>query len=161
MFKRILDSTSAAKQVAGLLNSYNQLNTHYNAQNILDESASYTVESIGKTVIGCVQVQKQAYMLSEIKHLCVHPSMRKQGFAKMLITSALDRAPTPMVYATIREENIGSIKAFESCGFKRVGEYATGTRKVFIFMAICPKWQNKVDKSQIPVYNESETGGAY
>ena len=159
MFKRILTEEEIAKQIAWLINTNNRLNKRYNINEILSVSSSYLVETLGSIVVGCVQVERQAYVLSEIKHLVVHLTMRRQGLAKILIASALNKSTTPVVYATVREDNIGSQKAFTACGFTNAGKYTTENRSIILFLATSPKWKNTVDKINSSTYNGLNIGG--
>lgn len=57
-------------------------------------------------------------MLTEVKHLVVHPMFRKMGLGRTLINTAMKKADTPIMYATIRENNIASLHIFKAAGFK-------------------------------------------
>jgi ribosomal protein S18 acetylase RimI-like enzyme len=154
MFQRVATDRVIASQVAALLNTHNKLNTKYNVEDILMDKNTYIVETLNHTVLACVQIRKQAYILSEIRHLSVTPAARHQGIGKTLVSSALISSPTPIVYATIRKDNIASIKTFESCGFVKAGIYTTGTRDIFLYVATCQKWKKKVDNPTNSFYND-------
>jgi ribosomal protein S18 acetylase RimI-like enzyme len=57
-------------------------------------------------------------MLTEVKHLVVHPLFRKMGLGRALIETAMKKADTPIMYATIRESNSSSLYIFKEAGFK-------------------------------------------
>jgi len=59
-------------------------------------------------------------MLTEVKHLVVHPMFRKMGLGRTLINTAMGKADTPIMYATIRESNAASLHIFKAAGFKIV-----------------------------------------
>lgn len=152
MFNRGLNDAEAAFQISALINTHNKLKSNHSPWDVLREKDTYIVEAIKNTVMGAIQIQKQAYILSEIKHLVVHPGCRKAGMAKHLINAALDKSITPIVYATIRQENVASIRAFSSCGFKKATHYDTNERSVLVFMRTSNKWLRKSNKN-------SEQGG--
>ncbi|MCK5016149.1 MAG: GNAT family N-acetyltransferase [Candidatus Peribacteraceae bacterium] len=155
MFNRVLNDKLLAQQVASLINNNNHLNKYYSSQEVLSQKDTYVVETLGSIVIGSIQIVKQAYILSEICHLVVHPEMRKQGVAKILILAAIKKSTTPMVYATIRKNNTGSRKAFKSCGFLNVGHYTTGNRDVLLYVSTCKRWKKQIDITQSPDYTNT------
>lgn len=147
MFNRGLNDTEAAIQISVLINAHNKLKGNYSPWDILREKETYIVEAVKNTVLGAIQIQKQAYVLSEIKHLVVRPECRKAGMAKHLIKAALNKSTTPIVYATIRQENVASIRAFNSCGFKKTAHYDTNKRSVLVFMRTSSKWLRSGNKN--------------
>ena len=56
-------------------------------------------------------------MLTEVKHLVVHRSFRRVGVGDALVKLAMQRADTPLLFATIREKNEASISLFQKAGF--------------------------------------------
>ena len=158
MFARVLNDNLIATQIAALLNKHNKLGVHYSKDGILLEKDTYIVETVDRFVVAAVQIKRLSYAISEAKHLVVRTNMRKKGLAKSLVTAAVNRSTTPIVIATIREENAGSIKTFESCGFVCSGKYTTNTRDVLLYMTTSPKWRKKVDKNRKLSYPDL-TGG--
>ncbi len=144
MFKHIIDDRETASQIAGLLNKYNGLNTHYSTSLIFDAQNEYIVETFGPLVVGCIKVEKQSYNISELKHLVVLPEMRGRGIARALIRAGVLRAESPIIYAMIREDNGFSRRAFEASGFSNTGLYTTGERDVLFYMSTSPKWKKQV-----------------
>lgn len=59
-------------------------------------------------------------MLTEIKHLVVHKSFRRIGMGEALVNLGIQRADTPLLFATIREKNEASITLFQKAGFNIV-----------------------------------------
>lgn len=144
MFKRTISDEEMALQISGLLNKHSKLSMVYSPEHIYNERNSYIVETIGQIVVGCVQVEKQAYALSEIKHLVVRPEMRGRGIARSLVGAALNFSATPLAYATIRKENLSSQAVFRACGFINASYYTTGDRDLLMFVATSPKWKKQV-----------------
>ena len=68
-------------------------------------------------VFGSVCTYRLNFMLTEVKHLVVHPMFRKMGLGKTLINKAIAKVETPIMYATIRESNIASMHIFNAAGF--------------------------------------------
>lgn len=130
---RNLTATQAAK-IAWLLNSQNNLTTHYSAGKVMSSSAEYYFCNFGEIIAGCVAVEKVSFTLSEIKHLSVHPDYKRRGIASFLIKKSLFFSKTPFIYATIRSQNIGSIKAFERFGFVQSAEVVRGTNKLGLYV---------------------------
>jgi len=148
MFKRTIDDYSIAKQITLLLNKNNKLTIRYQPEDILHVKDTYIVETIGEIVIGCIQVEKQSYIMSELKHLVVHPDMRKRGIAKNLVLAGIKKSITPLLYATIRQDNIASLNTFKFCKFLCVGKYTTGNRNILLHVITCPKWDEQVYKTE-------------
>lgn len=118
-----------SKQVCELINTYNHLGATYRPENILSYSSSYTLYLLNNKVLGCVKVEKQSYTFTELKHVCVREKFRKIGLSKVLIKRSLSKVLTPLVYATVRDDNIPSLKLFNSFGFKIGAAYFIGHRK--------------------------------
>ena len=108
---------SMARQIAVLVNKYNRLYKKHSEYSVLKDRADYFVEVVADKVIGCVGLAKKHTTISEIKHVCVHPTYRRRGIAKKLINLAMANCKTPFVYMTIREDNIPSLMTAKSLGF--------------------------------------------
>lgn len=139
-FNRILGDLKTAEQIANLINANNNLVTIHDPNEVYMARNEYIVETLMGRVIGCVRVQKQSYSITEIKHLCVIKEFRGHGLAKLLIKTGLNMAQSPLVYATVRKDNIGSIKAFESTGFINATAYQTVDRLILCLVSTAPKW---------------------
>ena len=108
-----------AAQVAALLNKHNRLFYRVSIHTILHRKVNYLLELFGDTVLGCIGIRYEKRSDTvEICHLCVHEVARGQGLAKKLIQRAVELSPRDRIWCHIREENIPSIKAFVSQGFK-------------------------------------------
>lgn len=106
-----------AAQVAHLLNLHNRLRTPYNAFKVLNSKTVYLPEVLGGLVFGSIGVQRVSFLLSEVKHLVVHPILRRAGLGRGLLKKAMATAITPLLFATIRADNEASIALFVSMGF--------------------------------------------
>ena len=142
MISRILLKEDIAFQLAQLINRYNNLESTYTKELILNNKANYIVESIGTRVIGCAAIEKQAYAISELKHIVVSPEARRTGIASYLVSSAISKSQTPLIYATVREDNPASQKLLEKRGFSSVGFYTTEKRDVKLYVITSKKWIN-------------------
>lgn len=142
MFYRSIDAQDIARQLAGLLNTYNGLAQTRHAIDILNSKTDYVVETHGKLVIGAVGIRKLSFHLSEVKHLSVHEKWRGKGVGRFLLKRADGLCQTPFAYVTIREDNLPSIRLFESVGFSRAGEYSGKGRRVLILIKEIGKWKS-------------------
>lgn len=88
----------------------------------------------GESVIASVAVQRVGFLLSEVKHLVVHPSFRGAGLSKIMLAKAIVGAQTPFLYATIREGNEASLNLFRRYGFEGVDSAEVGSHNVIILM---------------------------
>jgi ribosomal protein S18 acetylase RimI-like enzyme len=147
MFQRLLQETEIARQVALLINNNNDLNSKLNAATVLANRKGYIVESSGTEVVACVKLERQSYNMSEIKHLVVISKYRKCGLAKRLVLESLKRSTNPIVYATVRKDNIPSQKVFQACGFINSGQYTTGNKVILLYIVTSPKWRNALDRT--------------
>jgi N-acetylglutamate synthase-like GNAT family acetyltransferase len=141
MFYRGMDARDIARQVAGLLNTYNGLARNRHAIDILNSQTNYVVETHGRLLVGAVGIRKLSFHMSEIKHLAVHKKWRRKNVGTFLLKRAIALVETPLVYATIREDNLPSIRIFESVGFSRVGGYNGTGHNVLIFTREIDRWK--------------------
>jgi ribosomal protein S18 acetylase RimI-like enzyme len=109
---------SVAEQIAHLLNQHNSLQTPYTGDKVIGAKAKYHPIQHEGLVFGSVATHRLNFMLTEVKHLVVHPTFRKMGLGHKLIKTAMGRADTPVIYATIRKDNTASLYLFEKAGFR-------------------------------------------
>ncbi len=150
MFLYGISDQGISTQIAGLINDYNGLAEPKTRAAILQSRTDYVVETHGKLVIAAVGLNKNSYTLTEIKHLVVRPEWRKKGVAQFVTKRALSLVTTPMAYATIRENNIASLKLFEKLGFIHSGKYSTKDHQVILLTKAAPGWQKRLDQSWKP-----------
>lgn len=147
MFYRVLTDMEIATQVAGLINTHNNLATRRRGVDILEGKSVYIVETHGNRVIGAVGLDKKCSSLTEIKHLVVYPQWRKQGLARFLLQKAITLCNSPLMFATIRHNNKSSLTLFERMGFSKAGEYLAkdihGNHKVVLTTRTAPKWKTQ------------------
>jgi ribosomal protein S18 acetylase RimI-like enzyme len=92
-------------------------------------------------LIGAVKLIKFDWYLGGIKHLTVKDSLRKKGHGKQLIEMAEKAAITQnirVLQATIRRNDIASIKCFKRKGYKEVNCFFNKRthRDILIFQKI-------------------------
>lgn len=108
---------SMARQIATLINGYNKLHKRHTEYSVLASNVDYFVEIINDKVVGCAGVDKRYPTLSEIKHVCVAPSHRRQGVATKLIELAIANCETDYVYMSIRSDNVPSLMTAKTLNF--------------------------------------------
>jgi ribosomal protein S18 acetylase RimI-like enzyme len=158
MFYFNLDHASIAHQVAGLINSYNNLSMKRSANSIRHGKTDYIVETHGKWVLGATGIDRQSYTFTEIKHVVVHPDWRGKGLAKRLVRRAMDIISTRMIYCTVRNDNEASLELFKSCGFQVAGSYPAEDHTVIILARAAPQWEKRkpLSKSKLS-FSDAET----
>jgi ribosomal-protein-alanine N-acetyltransferase len=60
----------------------------------------------------------------ELENIAVHPSMRRQGIGRSLISALLDHARlvrAGRILLEVRESNVAAIRLYQSCGFTVLG----------------------------------------
>ena len=131
------------EQIASLLNTYNDLSYTRTFPDIMNGKVDYLVETHGKEVIAVCGHEALNYQMVEIKHLVVHPSWRTKGLGSFMVGKCLNQVKAPLVYATAKSNNRGSIKIFESLGFKISCTYFNSTHEVTMLVRSNPKWIQK------------------
>lgn len=109
-----------ARQVAALLNAHNKLFTTHNAYSVINNPATYFIETYGAKVVGCSAIIQETEAVTRQFHLCVDPNFRRRGIARKLKRASLNHVQTPFVYVTVREDNAASIALNISEDFKFV-----------------------------------------
>lgn len=118
-----LSEKEMARQIAALINTHNRLYRRRTERYIMSDKSDYFVEIVLNSVVGCAGLSQRDTNLSEIKHVCVHPSFRQKGIGKKLVSLAMANCPTDLVYMTIREDNTPSLKMASSLGFNFVRKH--------------------------------------
>ncbi len=146
MLYRPLNDYEVARQIAGLLNEYNQLSRTRRGPELLESKTDYVAETHGRLVIGAVGVCKTSSALSEVKHLVVREEWRGKGIAKFILEKALSLSATPLLYATIRTDNLRSLALFERVGFTRGQQYKSLDHCVILLTRTSPSWKTTAPK---------------
>jgi ribosomal protein S18 acetylase RimI-like enzyme len=128
-----IDKTSVATQVANLLNTGGQLRTFMNLYGILNNNVVYVVKLYSETVVGVIGLEVKNQLVTELKHLCIHPNHRRKGIGKELLSTAIQYSKTQYVYGTVRSNNPNSIRNNLSVGMKPVAKYLSGNYYIIIF----------------------------
>lgn len=110
-----------AQQVADLLNRRNALSITYTSERVLNEAASYILEtSIDDVILGCVQLKQVQWYQSELCHLTVDEAFEGRGISSKLIESAEVLARqnnSRIIQCTVRSDNAKSMSRFIKCGY--------------------------------------------
>lgn len=122
-----LSNYEIATQIADLLNKHNELRVVHDTNSVAGGAANYFVEvshiaQEGCKVIGCIGIRQETPTESKVFHLCVDPRFRGKGIANKLLNIAMVNSNTLLVYGTVRENNIPSLKLVSKLGFSKVGE---------------------------------------
>lgn len=123
-----------ATQIAQLLNNYSALQVEYNTEKILNSEALYYPLHYNGFVLGSITLQRYNFLLTEIKHLVVHPSFRKFGVGKALLAYAIPSVTTPITYATVRTDNEVSKNMFTKAGFRTVAKVVITDHQILLLV---------------------------
>lgn len=137
---RTLSEEDLCQQLADLLNKHSNLAKWRSAIDIKKSDVSYVVETHGRFLIGACGVHQQSPSISEVKNLVVLPHWRGKGLGKFLVGTAMQEAQTPLLYATIRKDNLSSLAVFQSLGFKVVEEYPAQDHSVILATKANDRW---------------------
>jgi len=140
-FLTSLKSLEIAEQVASLLNVYNDLSFKRTSVDVLNGKTNYVVELHGSLLLGCCGIERLNYQITEIKHLVVRPDWQRKGIGRYLVRKAVDRTESPILYATIREDNKASMMLFASLGFRESLSYTSENHNVILVVKANPKWK--------------------
>ncbi len=141
MLYRPLQDYEIARQIAGLLNDYNNLSRKRRGPEIVEGKTDYVSETHGRLVIAAVGISKTSSTLSEIKHLVVRPEWRRKKVARFILERAMSLSTTPLLYATIREDNTASVELCQSVGLTRERKYWAVNHDVVLLTRISPAWK--------------------
>ena len=101
---------------------------------VLNSGVKYLIELMGDSIVGVVGHELVRDNVSEIKHLCVHPSYRGRGLGKKLLSKAMVAAPTEYVFGLVRSNNEINIRNNLSVGMRPVGKKrACGSYHLIVF----------------------------
>lgn len=126
-------SKKVADQIASLVNQNNKLGRQYEGSEILSSDSHYYPLVIEGIVVASVAVKKLNYLLSEIRHLVVRPEARRQGLGVQMVKMAIRGVKTPLMCATIREDNKGSMKVFAAHKFRRLSKITYNDHSIFYY----------------------------
>jgi len=104
-----VNASNIAAQIAMLLNLGGQLAYSQTEQSVRYGHITYIIEMYGDQVAGVIGLEKKG-KITELKHLCVHPSFRNKGIGIKLLKKGIENAKTNIVYGAVRSDNITNIK---------------------------------------------------
>jgi RimJ/RimL family protein N-acetyltransferase len=136
------DYQSACKQI----NDNNTLTVPVSMENLalsggtlLNISREVDTEPLPK-IFGCVYFNKVDWYLGVIKYLNISPSERGKGYAKTLLSMAINfmkDSGVRCLQSTIRNENTASENLFKSFGFKITNYFISSSeRQINIFQKV-------------------------
>ena len=116
-----------AKQIADLLNKRSQLDTRYDADQIIRSRDDYEYKiDKNDNIIAAVQIKKIQWYQWELCHLTVCLAHEGNCYGKKLIKKAEKKAKKGgalIIQCTIRENNESSQRLFSKNGYKHVSTF--------------------------------------
>lgn len=109
------------EQAASLINNGGQLVISLNGNKLDDGTILVVVALDGDKVVGTASIKKG----NEIGYLMVDPSYRRYGIARQLTDIRINYAKShniPLIYSSIRKDNVASINNIKSMGFTHAGD---------------------------------------
>lgn len=94
----------------------------------------YYCAIIDGSIIGCVGIRRASWFLTEIYHVYISEEYRNQGIGSQLVQAAIIASKTPLVSATVREDNRHSMKLFGSLRFRVTECFANDDHYVFLLV---------------------------
>lgn len=70
--------------------------------------------------VAAVGLKRLSKFMTELKHLVVKESERRQGYGRAILRLALERIRTPLAVATVRVDNVHWLRASVEEGFREV-----------------------------------------
>jgi ribosomal protein S18 acetylase RimI-like enzyme len=120
-FITLVDNKVVATQIAELINKHNNLKIIHTDSSILESAVQYVIEQryVNDTlvVIGCIGIKKDQDKFCTIQHLCVKEGYRNQGIATKLLNAVSDYADAEYVKASVRHDNMASLKLLKKLKF--------------------------------------------
>lgn len=133
-FSLTVDAMGLARQIASMITSSGQLRMRLTPHMVLNSSVKYLIELMGDLIVGVVGYDVVRENVSEIKHLCVHPSYRGRGIGKRMLSKAIAAAPTEYVYEMVRSTNSVNINNSLRLGMHPIGKKrASGNYHLIVF----------------------------
>jgi ribosomal protein S18 acetylase RimI-like enzyme len=123
-----------AEQIAALLNKHNALQSVYDGNRVLHSKARYYPQVYKGIVVGSIALMRWNFIFTEVKHLVVHPRLRGHGLGKRMLRQALATTATPLMYATVREDNLTSLHLFVTEGFTKIARITMADHNVALLM---------------------------
>ncbi len=128
-----LTASDIAGQISSLLNSGGQLFFHLSRDIILNNNVEYIIKLHSGIIIGVMGLQQKNKLLTEMKHLCVHPDYRMTGLGKSLLELGIKNAKTKYVYGCVRSDNPSNIRNNFRVGMKLIAKYTSRGHYILIF----------------------------
>lgn len=120
-FMLTVGAREMANQIARMINIGGQLAHTLTADTILFNRIKYVVEMRGEEVAGVIGLENFG-RVTEMKHLCVHPSYRRQGLGRKLLEKGIAACPTEFVFGMVRSDNHSNIRNNLRVGMVPIGK---------------------------------------
>ena len=133
-FVLTVDANNLAGQIASLINAGGQLRFLMSRDSILYNNIRYLVELHKDKIIGTIGLEKCNQLVTEMKHLCVHPDYRRQGIGKKLLERGVKASLTEFVFGAVRSDNVVNIRNNLRVGMIPIGKRTKRTYSVLIFV---------------------------
>jgi GNAT superfamily N-acetyltransferase len=121
-----------ATQIADMINDGGQLWARLNKNSILFSQTKYIIELDGEVVIGVVGLDQYG-LVTELKHLCVHPNYRRRGLGRKLLEKGIGLSTTEFIYGAVGSDNHVNIRNNLRVGMRPIGKRWSRGRYIIIF----------------------------
>lgn len=115
-----------AQQIAKLLNTRNQLQIKYSADQILQKAEEIVFLTDGEIVTACAEAKRVQWYQYEILHVSTHQDHEGKGNASRVLRlaeqSAINRGAR-VLQCTIRSDNEDSIRLFERNSYNKTASF--------------------------------------
>lgn len=138
-----LSADDIVDQIAAMLNTHSDLAMKRIGEDIKRSNVDYIVETHGKYVIAACGMERLNYQITEVKHLVVRHDWRGRGLGHFMVKRVLERINTPLIYATVRRDNLPSLSVFKSAGFEEASTYFNQDHDVVMLSRANQKWTPK------------------
>jgi GNAT superfamily N-acetyltransferase len=108
--------------------------------------------------VAAVGLKRLSKFMTELKHLVVKESERRQGFGRAILRLALERIRTPLAVATVRVDNVHWLRANVEEGFREVETVGSEGNEVRFLVRRVSGGEENPPSSDRPVDRNSGNG---
>jgi GNAT superfamily N-acetyltransferase len=84
--------------------------------------------------VAAVGLRRLSWFATELKHVVVSPSERRQGYGREILHLALERVRTPLTIATVRAESAHWVRVLVEEGFRKVERLGSEGNEVLVLV---------------------------